>query len=67
METLLARLGVEQNLRQTNNPDRALADLIDCLADGVPPIVWADMRQPCRHGIFDDGIMADVSSRRLWL
>lgn len=57
LETLLARLGVEQNLRQTNNPDRALADLIDCLADGVPPIVWADMFSlPYNLLPHDDGI-----------
>jgi hypothetical protein len=43
LETLLARLGVEQTLLQTIYPDKALAHLIDCLADGVPPLVWADM------------------------
>ncbi len=43
METILERLGVEQTLLQTNSPDKALADLIDTLEDGVPPIIWADM------------------------
>lgn len=43
LETLLTRLGVEQTLRQTSNAGKAQADLLDCLADGLPPLVWADM------------------------
>jgi hypothetical protein len=57
LETLLARLGVEQTLRQTNNSDKALADLLDCLEDGLPPIVWADMFSlPYNQLPLDDGM-----------
>lgn len=43
IETTLERLGVEQTSLQTNKPDKALADLINTLEDGIPPIIWADM------------------------
>ncbi len=42
-DTMLQRLGVVQYLEQTNKPDKAVANLLDALNDGVPPIVWADM------------------------
>ena len=43
MDTMLARLGVIQHVRQTTNADKGLANLIDALEDGLPAIVWADM------------------------
>ena len=43
MDTIFERLGVAQYIRQTGNPDKALANLLDTLADGLPAIVWADM------------------------
>ncbi len=43
LNTILERLGVGQDLRQTSNPDKAVANLIDTLADGAPPLVWADL------------------------
>jgi hypothetical protein len=43
LETLLARLGVEQTVLQTGSPDRAVTNLVDPLAAGDPAIVWADM------------------------
>ncbi len=42
LDTLLARLGVVQTRKQTNNPEKAVANLTDTLADGTPAIVWAD-------------------------
>lgn len=42
LDTLLARLGVVQTRKQTNNPEKAVASLTDTLADGTPAIVWAD-------------------------
>ncbi len=43
LNTLLARLGVVQEVRQTSNPAKALTNLLDTLADGLPALVWADM------------------------
>ncbi len=42
-ETMLARLGVVQDLRQTTNPDKGRATLIETLEEGLPAIVWPDM------------------------
>jgi len=42
-DTLLARLGVVQTVRRTGSPDKAVANLLDSLEEGLPPIVWADM------------------------
>lgn len=43
LETMLARLGVVQEVRQTSKPAKGVANLLDALADGVPPLVWADL------------------------
>lgn len=57
LETLLARLGVEQTLRQTGNADKALANLLDCLEDGLSPLVWVDMYSlPYNRLSPDDGM-----------
>jgi hypothetical protein len=42
MDALLTRLGVEQTLVQTTNPKKGVQNLTDSLAEGVPPLVWAD-------------------------
>lgn len=42
-DTLLGRLGVVQDVRQTPNPERAHTKLLDALENGTPAIVWADM------------------------
>lgn len=43
LNTLLARLGVEQTLLQTSKPAKAVTNLTETLAEGIPAIVWADM------------------------
>jgi hypothetical protein len=43
LDTLLARLGIVQTVRQTAQPAKGLANLLDVLEDGLPAIVWADM------------------------
>jgi hypothetical protein len=43
LETLLQRLGVPQTVRQTASPDRAAANLVDSLENGLPALVWADV------------------------
>lgn len=42
LNTMLSRLGIVQELRQTANPEKGLANLLDTLQDGRPAIVWAD-------------------------
>ena len=42
METMLARLGVEQTVKNTANADKARRNLLDTLEEGSPAIVWAD-------------------------
>ncbi len=43
LNTMLARLGVVQELRQTTSAAKGLANLLDTLEAGLPAIVWADM------------------------
>ena len=42
LDTLLQRLGVVQENRQTTTPAKSVANLVDALAEGLPAIVWAD-------------------------
>lgn len=42
METMLQRLGTEQNARQTASADRAVSNLVDTLEQGTPAITWVD-------------------------
>ena len=42
LNTMLARLGVVQEVLQTSKPEKGLHNLLDTLADGLPAIVWAD-------------------------
>jgi len=39
----LARLGVVQEVRQTNRAEKGVTNLLETLEDGLPAIVWADM------------------------
>lgn len=41
-DTMLARLGVVQDVVQTTNPEKGLKNLLQTLEEGVPAIVWAD-------------------------
>lgn len=43
LQTLLERLGIAQDMRQTSDPAKGEANLIDVLASGRPAIVWADV------------------------
>ena len=43
METMLQRLGVVQEIRQTASADKAVANLVDVLTDGTPAITWVDV------------------------
>lgn len=57
LDTLLARLGVVQEVRQTAKAERGVANLVDTLRDGVPAIVWADRWSlPYNALAFDEGM-----------
>ena len=43
LDTMLSRLGVVQERRQTSSPNKGRDNLIDTLDAGLPAIVWADM------------------------
>lgn len=42
MEAMLARLGVEQTVKNTASADKARHNLLETLEEGSPAIVWAD-------------------------
>jgi hypothetical protein len=57
--TMLSRLGVTQNVRQTAKPEKAVANLTTALEEGTPAIVWADVwNLPYNALTFDDGMWA---------
>ncbi len=57
LDTLLSRLGVEQELKHTSIPDKAYKNLMDTLDNGLPAIVWADMYSlPYNNLPLDDGM-----------
>lgn len=57
LNTLLTRLGVVQEIRQTSKPDKAVTNLTDTLDDGIPAIVWADTFTLPYNGLgFDEGM-----------
>jgi hypothetical protein len=59
LDTLLQRLGVVQNIRQTRSPEKGQANLLDTIEDGVPAIVWADMFSlPYNALPYDEGMWA---------
>src|SRR5688572_3305937 len=41
--TLLSRLGVVQNIYQTDKPEKAVTNLLRELDSGLPALVWADI------------------------
>lgn len=43
LQTLLERLGVQQTAKQSANPEKGHENLLDALANGEAPIVWADI------------------------
>lgn len=58
-DTLMSRLGVAQNILHTSKPEKGLDNLLDTLASGVPPIVWADtFSLPYNDLPCDDGMWA---------
>ncbi len=57
LNTTLARLGVIQEVRQTNRAEKGLANLLDTLTEGLPAIVWADMWSlPYNAFAYDEGM-----------
>lgn len=56
-DTMLSRLGVVQEIRQTTKPEKAVVNLLDTLEDGAPAIVWADIwTMPYNAMPFDKGM-----------
>ena len=43
LETLLQRLGVEQEILQTSLPEKGLANLVNTLESGLPALTWVDI------------------------
>ena len=59
LDTLLARLGTVQHLRQTTNTTKGEKNLIEALENGEPAIVWADMFLLPYNGLgYDQGMWA---------
>lgn len=58
-DTMLSRLGVVQNVGQTNKPEKSVANLVAALEEGIPAIVWADMWSlPYNALSYDEGMWA---------
>lgn len=58
-ETMLSRLGVVQNLKQTTNAEKGEKNLVEALEDGHPAIVWTDLwLLPYEGRPFDAGMWA---------
>lgn len=58
-DAMLSRLGVVQNVMQTNKPEKGIANLVGALEDGLPAIVWADMFSlPYNTLAYDAGMWA---------
>jgi hypothetical protein len=56
---MLSRLGVAQAIHQTAKAERAVANLVTALDEGLPPIVWADMWSlPYNALAYDRGMWA---------
>ena len=43
LDTLLERLGVEQEILQTGSPEQGLKNLLATLENGLPAIAWVDI------------------------
>jgi hypothetical protein len=60
LNTMLSRLGIVQDVRQTTNPQKAADKLIDTLQDGRPAIVWAELWSLPYNGLrLDKGMWAN--------
>jgi hypothetical protein len=59
MDTMLSRLGVVQHIEQTASAEKGVANVVNALDDGVPPIVWADsFSLPYNGEVWDEGMWA---------
>lgn len=54
LETMLARMGVVQEVRQTSKAEKGVTNLKDALEDGVPAMVWCDMWSMPYNGLTND-------------
>jgi hypothetical protein len=57
LNTMLARLGVVQEVLQTSKPERGVSNLLETLEDGLPAMVWADMWSLPYNALADEGGM----------
>jgi hypothetical protein len=57
LDTMLSRLGIVQTVQRTGKPDTAVANLVDALESGVPPLVWADAYSLPYNGLSPDSGM----------
>lgn len=57
LDTILSRMGVVQEVLQTSKPEKAVSNLVETLADGLPAIVWADMWSLPYNVLPDEGGM----------
>lgn len=55
MDTLVKRLNVPVDVKQTDNPDRAEANLVEALRAGQPVIAWVVMQELPYNGMSTDG------------
>ncbi len=56
-DTMLSRLGIVQQVRQTSKPAKGVANLVDALEEGLPTLVWADMWSlPYNALAYDEGM-----------
>lgn len=54
LNTLLERLGVVQDIRQTSKPERAVRNLEDILDSGLPALTWADVFSMPYNALYTD-------------
>lgn len=77
LDTLLSRLGVVQNVMQTNKEEKGLKNLLETLGEGRPAIVWADFfSMPYNDLPYDEGMWGmlplivygfDAKQDRVWI
>lgn len=59
LDTMLSRLGIVQNRKQTAKPQKGIDNLIHVLENGEPAIVWADyFSLPYNAFPYDEGMWA---------
>ena len=57
LDRMLSRLGVVQHIQQTASAEKGVANLVNALDEGVPPIVWADLFSLSYNGeVYDEGM-----------